>query len=91
MSKVAKTVRESHDIIRMELPARSPDLNPFENLWAWIKHQIDLNLRNLSRLKVRNPSTYLGFYRTRIFETLKEIYDKTQKLATQSKGFKIIY
>ena len=29
-------------ITRMEWPACSPDLNPIENLWAYIKGKIDL-------------------------------------------------
>ncbi|KAI6659717.1 hypothetical protein LOD99_10707 [Oopsacas minuta] len=33
---------EEKGIHRMDWPACSPDLNPIENLWSWIKREIDL-------------------------------------------------
>ena len=36
----------------MDWPACSPDLNPIENLWSWIKREIELKSpRNLNELK----------------------------------------
>ncbi|KAI6658663.1 hypothetical protein LOD99_11008 [Oopsacas minuta] len=90
-SKVAKTFRESHDISRMEWPTFNSDLNPIENLWAWIKHQIDLNPpRNLSELE----ETLLSIWDSIEPEFLKPYWQsvpKRQKLVIQSNGFKIKY
>jgi transposase len=33
----------SNNIEFIEWPALSPDLNPIENLWAWVKHNLDLH------------------------------------------------
>ena len=75
----------------MEWPACSPDLNPIENLWAWIKHQIDLNPpRNLSGLE----ETLLSIWSSIEHDFLGPYWQsmpKRQKLVIQSKGFKIKY
>ena len=60
-SKVAKDFMQNEDITRMDWPACSPDLNPIENLWAWIKMQLNL----------RSPRT-LG----ELEKTLYEVWEK---------------
>ena len=47
-SKIAKDFMQKECIVRMDWPACSPDLNPIENLWAWIK--MHLNLRSPNTL-----------------------------------------
>ncbi|KAI6646362.1 hypothetical protein LOD99_9233 [Oopsacas minuta] len=50
--KLAKGYMEEKGIHRMDWPACSPDLNPIENLWSWIKREIDLKSpRNLNELE----------------------------------------
>jgi transposase len=29
-----------HDLTRINLPPYSPDLNPMEHMWAWLKHEV---------------------------------------------------
>ncbi|KAI6658765.1 hypothetical protein LOD99_15090 [Oopsacas minuta] len=49
---LAKGYLEEKEIHRMDWPACSPDLNPIENLWSWIKGEIDLKSpRNFNDLK----------------------------------------
>ena len=50
-SKVAKGFMQDRGISRMDWPACSPDMNPIENIWSWIKRKIDLKSpRNLIEL-----------------------------------------
>jgi transposase len=32
-------------------PPNSPDLNPIENIWAWMKHEITLNYKHITSQK----------------------------------------
>ena len=48
VSKLSTEFFEKNNIETLKWPAQSPDLNPIENLWAIIKHE--LRLRNFSDL-----------------------------------------
>jgi transposase len=51
-SKVAKTARETAEIMTLDWPAQSPDLNPIENIWAEMKMMVRRRTPPPSNIKV---------------------------------------
>lgn len=41
-SKLAKSWFDSHRINVLDWPSSSPDLNPMENVWSWVKNQVNM-------------------------------------------------
>ena len=62
------------------IPARSPDLNPVEKFWGWLKRQ--LRLRDLKDLKAGRAVPTKAAYRTRVSEICR-----TKKAKTVAKNF----
>ncbi len=52
VSKLTKQYFNANSIKIMDWPAQSPDLNPIENIWAYVKHHLSKkNPKNLAELK----------------------------------------
>ncbi len=51
-SRLTTSFLRENNITTMTWPAQSPDLNPIENLWGYIKHLLKkINFKNLTELK----------------------------------------
>ena len=76
----AKSVRPEYKKRRIQLlpiPAKSPDLNPIESFWGWLRGE--LRRRDLEDLRLKKPGLTKTQYRNRIKEILRTV--KAQNVA----------
>ena len=76
----AKTVRPLYTKRRvrlMHIPARSPDLNPIESFWGWLRRE--LRRRDLEDLRLKKPPLSKSQYKQRVKQVLSTA--KAQKVA----------
>ena len=80
--KTAASVRamKRAGITLRHIPPRSPDLNPVEKFWGWLKKQ--LRLRDLKDLKAGRAVPTKAAYRARVGEICR-----TKKARTVAKNF----
>ncbi len=58
----ALSLRWSENLIPIFQPAHSPELNPIERLWQWVKQQLrGENFENLDHLRLRLKQVFQQF------------------------------
>ena len=78
-SKESKKFYKKNNIELLCIPPRSPDLNPIEMYWAWLRKA--LRRQELSDLRAKKPALGKTAYRARI-----KAFLKTKKAQTVAKA-----
>jgi len=88
---LAKYFFMKHGVHVLDWPSNSPDLNPIENLWHWVKREVDkLETKSLEDLE-QSFSEYLKKIPISLLQSLIESMKKRLELCITSKGGKISY
>ena len=70
----AKLIRPLYTKMRirlMHIPARSPDLNPIESFWSWLRRE--LRRRDLEDLRLKKPPLNKTQYMQRVRAVLRTV------------------
>ena len=70
---------KENDIWLIDWPANSPDLNPIENLWAYIKHKLKDKKYTKNQLIVKIHSIWNDISDEQIQSTWTSIYERIQQ------------
>ena len=68
-AKIAKKMYKRHRIEMLHVPPRSPDLNPIERFWAWLRKQ--LRRKDLADLRAGRPALGKMAFKVRVRALLK--------------------
>ena len=78
-AKECKAVYTRKNVILEHVPARSPDLNPIEKFWGWLRRE--LRRRDLKDLRMKRPALGKTAYRARVRSVLRA--KRTQAIASR--------
>lgn len=82
---------DSKNVARFDFPSYSPDLNPMENLWAWLKRELDHEFyANVSELRSAISKTWNNIPVDILFALVKSMPDRLEAVRVQ-RGFKTKY
>jgi transposase len=82
---------DTKNIRRFDFPAYSPDLNPMENLWAWLKRQLDQAFyTNVAELRDAVVKAWNNIPVDILFALVKSMPDRLEAVRVQ-RGFKTKY
>ena len=76
-AKIIRPLYKKNHIRLMPIPAHSPDLNPIESFWSWLRRE--LRRRDLEDLRLKKPALTKTQYRRRVQEVIRTV--KAQKVA----------
>ena len=68
-AKIVRPLYNKSRIRLMHIPAGSPDLNPIESFWSWLRGE--LRRRDLQDLRLKKPALSKTQYKRRIQEVLR--------------------
>ena len=90
-SKPVKDWLDSKNVRRFDFPPYSPDLNPIENVWAWLKKELDHNFyENVDELRTTLLDTWNSMPIDILFALVKSMPDRLDAVRAQ-RGFKTKY
>ena len=81
-AKVNKAYDRKNRIQLLHIPARSPDFNPIESFWGWLRKE--LRRRDLEDLRMKRPALGRTAYKQRVKNVLRS--RQAQHVAKQRFG-----
>ena len=78
-AKACKAAYQTKKITVLTLPPKSPDLNPIETFWGWLRRE--LQVRDLQDMQAKQAALSKEAYKNRVRNLLKT--KRTQRIAAR--------
>lgn len=86
-AKLVRPLYARRNVRLMHIPSHSPDLNPIESFWGWLRGE--LRRRDLEDLRLKKPALNKSQYKQRVKEVLRTV--KAQNVAkAKFRNFKAV-